>query len=512
MRLKLGAIRFKKLPKAIRQSHSLLIVCRDFAYRKMDQTIYISGPEPKLELSYNDVWLPGLYSRRILCFELPPTSSHERVLHVLKRALQSLIDGTPELGSIVELVPAERDGQLPWKALRPGNGIELIVKDLLASFPSFEELEAKNFLLPEFKDKVLMPVAVEIQAEPNPQTRVQLNLIEGGVLLSFCECHALADGNGMNTIMAALGKECKRAAKLPGKLPPHLLNIDRSVFNDLGEVETDLKDHSAYGFLEGAWLPHPAPVEAPKEDSEQAAPAEPPIPSEPAPEVTVHSYRITSPSAAALKAAATTDSHRISTHDAIAALIWRTTILARRKAGKFSSPDQISTITLPVNARKHLAIPKAWIGNCVYFLAASFPVSEIIKPTSLPLMASAIRTALNAITPNKVAGLMSLRRRHPYDITWWPFFEINKPWIVGMTSLYHSELYGTDWGEAFGIVRHFTTSDEGAVGGFRRCGAVGAKFGDGNGGCDVAVGFDGEEIGFVRRDGVWNEYFSELGA
>ena len=176
----------------------------------MDQTIYISGLEPKLELSYNDVWLPGLYSRRILCFELPPTSSHERVLHVLKRALQSLIDGTPELGSIVELVPAERDGQLPWKALRPGNGIELIVKDLLASFPSFEELEAKNFLLPEFKDKVLMPVAVEIQAEPNPQTRVQLNLIEGGVLLSFCECHALADGNGMNTIMAALAKECKR--------------------------------------------------------------------------------------------------------------------------------------------------------------------------------------------------------------------------------------------------------------------------------------------------------------
>lgn len=98
--------------------------------------MFISGPPPKLELSYNDIWLPGLYSRRILCFELPPTSSHERVLDVLKRALQSLVDGTPELGSIVQVVPAQGDGKVPWKALRPGNGIELVIKISRHSFPA----------------------------------------------------------------------------------------------------------------------------------------------------------------------------------------------------------------------------------------------------------------------------------------------------------------------------------------------------------------------------------------
>lgn len=473
--------------------------------------MYISGPQPQLELSYNDIWLPGLYSRRILCFELPPTSSHERVLDVLKRALQSLVDGTPELGSIVEAVPAQGHAKIPWKALRPGNGIELVVKDLTASFPGFNELEAKDFLLTEFKDKVLMPVAVEIQAEPNPQTRVQLNMVGGGVLLSFCECHALADGNGMNVIMAALGEECKRAAQMSGMLPPRQLDIDRGALNELCEFETDVKDHPAYGYLEGAWLPHPAPVEAPKENGEQAVQAEPPIPSEPAPEVTMHSYRVTSPDAAALKTFATVDSTRISTHDAIAALIWRTTILARHKAGKFTSPDQVSTITIPTNARKHLGIPNTWVGNCVYFLAASLPVEAIIQPNSLPLMASTIRAALNQIDREKVTGLMSLRRKHPYNLTWWPILEMDKPSIVGMTSLYHSELYGTDWGDAFGSVRHFTTSDEGAVGGFRRCGCVGAKFGDGGGGCDIAMGFDEEEYPHVQADEMWNEYFVELG-
>lgn len=356
-----------------------------------------------------------------------------------------------------------------------------------------------------------MPVAVKIQAEPNPQTRVQLNLIEGGVLLSFCECHVLADGNGMDVIMAALGEECKRAAQVAEGLRPRQLDIGRSALNGLDEVHTDLKTHPAYDFLEGVWLPHPAPVETPNGNNAQPVHGEPPIPSEPAPKVTVHSYRVTSPAAAALKGIATADSARISTHDAIAALIWRTTIIARHKAGKFSSSDQVSLITIPTNARKHLGIPNTWVGNCVYFIAATLRVEEIIKPNSLPLVASVIRAALNEIDHNTVAGPMSLRRKHPYDITWWPLSNVGKPWIVGMTSLYNSELYGTDWGDAFGSVRHFTTSDEGAVGGFRRCGCVGAKLGDGGGGCDIVMGFDEEEFEYVKKDEVWNRYFKELG-
>jgi hypothetical protein len=477
-------------------------------------TQFISGPAPSLKLVYSDVWLPGIYSRRILSFEVPTGSSHERALDCLHRALQSLVDGTPELGGQVVVLPAEDETNgesVPWKAIKPYKGIEFVIKDFRTEFPSYQELERKGFPTAEFKDDLLVPVPVPIQPEPNAEMIVQASLIDGGLLLTVCLCHSLTDGNGMNAIMLALAEQCGLAAQVEGPLEPWAMSLDRKVMLELTGSKNNLSDHPAYGRREGAFVPHVAAQEVNgTEDSlvdsviAESESDKPTTETPASPPATVHTYRITSAAAASLKATAGTQT-RISTHDAIAALMWRTLTIARYKAGRLSA-DKTSTYTFPHNSRRHVGLPKDWVGNCCYFISASLPVSRILEPDSLPVMAAEIRAGLNAVRKDVVGGLMELRKPCTYDIT---LGEISEPWILMMTSLYHSELFGVNFGESLGRVKHFGTSDEGVMGGLRSVGLVGVKVE--GGGCDVSLGFDEEEEGFVKEDEVWGKFVQEVG-
>lgn len=485
-------------------------------------THFISGPAPKLDLIYSDVWLPGIYSRRILTFELPDNSNHERALDCLHRSLQSLVNGTPELGGIIVALPvddATNKEDVPWKAIRPYKGIEFAIKDVRNEISSYKDLESKGFPVAAFKDEVLVPVPVMFQPEPNAEMIVQASLIEGGLLLTVCLCHSLTDGNGMNAIMIALAEQCKLAAQMEGPLEPRALKMDRKVMLELTGDKKDLSDHPAYGRFEGAFMPKIATQEkaAPEENVSKELPkdsvvmngeTEKEIATSPAPPTAqVHTYRISTADASALKEIAGARG-RVSTHDAIAALMWRTLTVARHKAGRLDA-DRTSTYSFPHNSRRHVGLPKDWVGNCCYFVSASLPVTKILEPDSLPVLAAAIRAGLNAVNKDVVGGIMELRKPCSYDITWWPLAEVNEPWILMMTSLYHSELFGVDFGDSLGIVKHFGTSDEGVMGGIRSVGLVGAKV-DG-GGCDVSLGLDGEEEAFVEKDEVWCKFVQEIG-
>jgi hypothetical protein len=486
----------------------------------LSETRFISGPAPKLDLVYSDVWLPGIYSRRILSFELPHNSSHERALDCLHRGLQSLVDGTPELGGLVVALPVDDEANnedVPWKTIKPYKGVEFRIKDLRNEIPSYKELESKGFPVAAYKDDFLVPVPVMFQAEPNAVMIVQASLIEGGLLFTVCLCHSLTDGNGMNAITIALAKQCKLAAQAEGPLEPRAMNMDRKVMVELTGDKKNLSDHPAYGRVEGAFKPKIATEEAPSDEEngtkellkdsvimedepEKQASTAPPPPQ-------VHTYRISTAKATALKEIASAQG-RVSTHDAIAALMWRTLTVSRYKAGRLSA-DKTSTYTFPHNSRRHVGLPKDWVGNCCYFVSASLPVSQILEPNSLPVLAAAIRAGLNTVNKEVVGGIMELRKPCSYDITWWPLLEVNEPWILMMTSLYHSELFGVDFGDSLGRVKHFGTSDEGVMGGIRSVGLVGAKV-DG-GGCDVSLGLDGEEEAFVNDDEVWGKFVHEVG-
>lgn len=485
----------------------------------MTSSTFIPGPDAHLDLVYSDVWLPAIYSRRIFCFELPACSSHERAIEVLQRGLQSLVQGTPQLGGQSVVLPRKNGEKVHWKAIRPYKGIELVVKDLTQSFHGYDKLEETGFPIYEFKDGLLVPAPVAPSSYPAADMIVQATLIEGGLLLAVCVCHDLTDGNGMNAIVKALGEQCTLAGETTETLAPRKLDTDRTIMLELTGSKTDLKDHPAYGFLQGAYVPKLDNLEKdsqPLNDhssaaahelehkSEEATTAEPNNQNPPQPQI--HTWRITGAIASALKQVSATAS-AVSTHDAIAALMWRTVTIARVKAGRLSM-DKVSTYTIPHNARRHVGLSKDWVGNCCYFISVSLPVSQIIESDSLPKIASAIRASLNAVNSDVVGGLMELRKPCTYDITWWPLHQVNEAWILMLTSFYHSELYGSDWGRALGKVKHFTTSNEGALGGFRSVGFVGPRLpGDG---CDVTLGLSDEEYEFVQGDEVWRKYTKEL--
>lgn len=378
----------------------------------MDRTIFISGPEPKLDIIHSDVWLPGVYSRRVLCFELPSESSYEQAIGVIEKGLKSLVQGTPELGGTSVLLPAEKEGGDPWRAIRPHKGIELVVKDLRTSYKSFKRLENLGFPISEFKDQELLPIEPGILDAPLPVLKIQLNLIEGGILMGFCACHHLSDGNGMNSITLALGEECKCATSNTKELPPCILNIDRSILKTLHGSKTDISQHPAYSIMKGVWLPHPA-LEKPEPDG---APLE--NGHDPEPDVITRVYRLDHEWAAILKADAS-KLGPISTHDAISAMMWRTLTKARHQLGRLKD-DQMSTFTVPANARKYVGLPKDWVGNCTYFIASSFPVSEIVEEGAVPKLAFSIRAALNKVDEDTVGGLFEIRKPQPFDLAWWP--------------------------------------------------------------------------------------------
>ncbi|KAI5362318.1 Putative transferase [Septoria linicola] len=466
----------------------------------MTKSIFFTAPDPTLKLVHNDVWLPGLYSRRILCFSLASGSSHETAIDVIQRGLQALVQGTPELGgtSIVIQNAAPHDAAYPWREIVPGQGIELVTKDLTTSFASYDDLERTGFPLSSFKDDELMPIEGPIMPEPAAIARFQLNLIEGGVLLSCCIYHHLTDGNGMNAIIRALAEECKRAGKAPGGLPPRVLDSNRAALSAANGSMTDLKHHPAYSILKDAFVPVAHHDEAPPEVNGE----EPPPP----PQFQPHYYYLSNDNAQALKDYGSRDTP-VSTHDAISAAIWRNLIISRLKTGELKDTDQVTSYSIPHNARKYLGLPNTWVGNCTYFILAQATVSEVVAEDSLPILASRIRAAMKEVDTEHVKGILAVRKQDPYSLNWWPIMQVNGPHLVGMTSFYHSELMGTDWGKHLGEPKHFTCTDLGGFATqFQRAHFVGPRLPGGRA-CYVHVGLVKPEVEHYRADPAWNKYF-----
>lgn len=412
--------------------------------------------------------------------------------------MKALVQGTPELGSTSVVI--QNDEGIPWRALAPGDGIQLVIKDMTKSFQSYKDLDAAGFPLSAFKDSMFMPVAGPIMPEPQPSAKFQLSLIDGGALLSVCLYHHLTDGNGMNSVTRALGDECKKAADTKGELPPRVLDRDRSIMASLNGGKTDLKDHAAYSMIEGAWTPGVHHEDAPPEANGEAPP--------PPPEFVPAYFHIDSEEAKALKSYASRDT-QVSTHDAICAAIWRTLTVARLQTGQLKE-DTTSTFTIPTNARKHVGLNKDWLGNCVYFISADVKVAEVVKEDSIPFLAAKIRGELNKINREIVEGLMTLRKQKPFDLHWTAIAAANEPHVIGMTSMYQSEITGHDFGPLLGKVKHFTSTDIGAFGSaFQRAHFVGPKI-DGSPACDIHVGLIKKEVEFFFKDPVWNKYFRLL--
>jgi hypothetical protein len=456
-----------------------------------DETVVFPGPLFHVDLAALDALHPIHYSRRLLIFRCESPAQLDGQLKALKTALRALVQRCPILGGVVCPLPLE-DGKnvdANWRTIRPGDGMELVVKDLRDVLPSFAELEAEGFPIDKLLYKLLVPVPQDIGNDrPFAACKLQFTAIEGGSILTWAMSHSVADGSGNNELMRILAEETRLAQEdsdegtSTSTAPASPIGLDRSVMRNIvtSDVPFRIEDHPGY-MANAPAQPPPHPFAASS------------------PEVSVLLH-IAAPHLAQLKAdAQQPGSVPISTHDAIAALIWRSIVLIKRRRSDAARSIPLSTkvdLFMPSDARRHLNIPDSYIGNAVYQLSASLDLGNILSPTGLQEAAGAIRTAIKAVTPEKVRSLMAQTNQQWVD---WAFLGNYTSTGVPMgTDWTSSSLYEHDWGKAFGRVARFRyPGDEGST-------CIFPKLGDGS--AEIVVAVMKNEIDVLKGEECFGKY------
>src|SRR5580704_14185993 len=105
-----------------------------------NDNVLIPGPSFHIDLAALDARHPVHYSRRLLIFRCASAAQRDAQLAALKTALQALLLRCPILGGTIVPLPPDKakEGKEDWRTIVPGQGIELIVRDLRTVMVSFE--------------------------------------------------------------------------------------------------------------------------------------------------------------------------------------------------------------------------------------------------------------------------------------------------------------------------------------------------------------------------------------
>lgn len=409
-----------------------------------DETVVFHGPDFHVDLAPLDALHPVHYSRRLLIFRCQSSGQCDAQLSAFKAGLQALVQRCPILGGVISPLPENEAiaGKEDWRTIVPGKGIELTVRDLRQQMPSFDKLEADNFPPSQLPYDLLVPVPQDVGNDhPFEACKVQFNAIDGGTIISWAMSHSVADGSGTNELLSVLSEETRLAQK-PSNADTKLsvitgMGIDRSILrNIVSEVPFDIAQHPGYKLKATPASSHPFTA------TEEEIP------------VLLH---ISPAGLMRLKSdASTPGAAPISTHDALSALVWRTSLLIRSRrsaAAQALVSSTVGSLFLPSDARRHLKIPTSYIGNVVYQLKVSLDLETLFSPSGLQAAATALRAAILAVNPSLVASYVAKTRETWVD---WAFIESYLTTGIPMGTDWTSvSMYEDDWGEAFGrIVRN----------------------------------------------------------
>ncbi|KAF8206254.1 hypothetical protein K438DRAFT_1816899 [Mycena galopus ATCC 62051] len=420
-----------------------------------NDALFIPGPSFHVDLPPIDARHMFHFSRRLLIFRCTSSSQRDAQLAAFKAGIKGLLLRCPILGGDVTLLPGATEYQQDWHTIVPGWGIELVVKDLRGKIPTFDELEAANFPPLHFPWALFMPIPEDLSPDStHAACKLQFSAIEGGTILTFAMSHCVSDGTGTDEWMRILIEGTRLAQEESAEHPEApIVGLDRSVLcNIQSDLKFNIEDHPAYMLK-----PPPAPVsEQPPSDSKDTnvfgvTHSEIPV-----------LLRLSPAGLAQLKADATTPNARISTHDALCALMWRTLAVIRSHRPETSSlpPSTITNIFMPTDARRHLpALPTPYIGNAVYQLIAALDLGTLLAPSGLQRAAAEVRSAIAAITPARVVSYMAFltdpaaSRRIEYQFM---NGTIDTTALAMGTCMGSGDvMYGSDWGKAFGPLVSF---------------------------------------------------------
>lgn len=456
----------------------------------MNKSIAISGPPFDLKLSYWDRTYPPTHSKRILCFALAENANKEQIVDQLHVALHYTVQRMPFLaGSVVP--NSKEEGDRPWlRNISPDGHAYLDVIDLSNQI-SYNDLAKSNFDQKLFDADQLcsLPQVIYIQQEPVDVCRFSINFIDGGVILVVQILHTVIDGHGVTECLNIFAENFRKAQEgqlgHPLETPKEVYISDRTALVSGGGRVGAIENHPAFttsafahGNIKGV-------------------------------EHACRTFRIGRAALVDLKKAASPEFPRhsddwISTGDAIAALIWRSILVARHRAGVLPA-DSVAKFGQPVDCRGLLALPKPYFGNAFYIMRTDMPFGALTSPhAGLRTAASLLRADVKGVTADRIRDLVALMERIRLDShTRLSFQEDLGTSAIVYTSHFKFNIYDMDFGPAFGDgrVKAFRHPERGTI-----VGAVIVMPMCPDGSCEFTITESVDTLKCLEADAVWTRY------
>lgn len=461
-------------------------------------------------LSPVDYVMPRWYTRTALCYRYLPLPAAEpsflETVNHLRSSLSSVLSEYPILAGRLHL--DYTSGRL-WVQLPPDErtkqfGARFVVSKLSGgegvSFPSFAELDERNFPLSMLPADILSPVGGRPESGWEGQgaetLAVQVNLINGGLIIVVCTHHSVCDGMGHASFIRRWAELSKRVVCGFGE--------------DINSRDPSIHDRSPLMSDHESWITvpqqgHEAYIvkSAPETVLPQATlPTIPPMQS-----VIFH---ITPEKVQLLKSECTgldKSAAPVSANSAISALFWRVVSRVRLGVEGVSDNERItSMLGMAVNARSRLDPPlhEDYFGNVNIYSATVLPLSTLVSPaTRLSAVALSVHESVGKMNNNSVRSTIQFLHSVKYPSHVDHGFNTFLGKDVAITSWVHMGIYGRGGDFGFGeLVRVRPPYVD-----FDGIGFILPRNNAEGEGLELLVGLEKGCMLRMRQDGEWRRFF-----
>ncbi|KAM0205818.1 hypothetical protein ACHAQI_008821 [Fusarium lateritium] len=376
-----------------------------------------------------------IYTQISLCFPVADPSKHSTIVATLEHGLSRLAQNFPWVAGQVKC--DAKEGSSGVFSIVPFERVpRLVVKDLRdePSAPTMEGLRKAEFPMKMFDENVIAPRKTlpigpnHSPDDPEPVLLVQVNFIEGGLLLTVNGQHACMDMMGQDVICRLLSKSCRDEAFTEEEIST--INLDRK--NTVPLIE----DYQVGPELDHQLAKSPPPTEQ----------STPPPPASWA----FFSFNPQALSELKDKAMQSLDSSMkfVSTDDAVSAFIWQSITrvrLARLDASKST------TFRRAVDVRAALHAPKEYPGMLQNM---TYSISTLSQIASEPLgaVASRLRRELDPSSiRQRTRGLVTYLHNQPDKSGVSLTADANPSTDIMLSSWVKTGFWGYDFGLGLGM-------------------------------------------------------------
>jgi hypothetical protein len=385
------------------------------------------------------------YTHVLLCFPIPETTTRDSIINDLKKAALELTSNFPWLAAKVVNEGSGSGNSGVFRLAQcpeftPPNSI-VQVKDCSHICPTYEDIIRSRGPFKMLDGKVLAPCVAfpEIHAEttasdPACVIAIQVNYIQGGLLLDAATQHNFIDGNGLFQCLRLLAK-AMRGQKF-SNVEVEQGNRDRRTLIPLLRPNETMLDHSHL-----KRQPLPATFQPAQSLTELAEPA------------AWCCFRFSGAKLKELKHSVNKDLGKdavassvtyVSTNDALSGFLWKCLSAIRLK--RRQRPDDFSKFSRALDARRAMQVPKEYMGQMGYNATCRMTFGDLEKMSVGKVCALLRETVQTVNNEYSVRSWVTFIANEPDKSTIMFGGTFNPDTDIGLSSLAHAELYSVEFG------------------------------------------------------------------